>query len=36
MFQIDDNLVWESAEAGSFKETKKCIVKKKKGSFRAD
>lgn len=35
MFQIDDNLVWESVEAGSFKETKKCIVKKK-GSFRAD
>lgn len=30
MFQIDDNLVWESVEAGSFKETKKCIVKKKK------
>lgn len=28
MFQIDDNLVWESVEAGSFKETKKCIVKK--------
>lgn len=28
MFRIGDNFVWESVEAGGFKETKKCIVKK--------